>query len=68
MNWDNFDHWRDRQYDMFIWYNGLTLREMEKYLGDAFGEYMTGPDTVRIHLNGEWPEGDIRRMGDRSRI
>ena len=59
MIWDDFSHWKQRQYDMFTWYKGMTLREMEKYLGDVWGESMTGPDTVRIHLYGEWPDEDV---------
>ncbi len=52
MNWDNFDHWRTRQYDMFIWWKGMSIREMERDLREVFGESMTGPDSIRIHLHG----------------
>ncbi len=55
MKWEKFGHWKERQYDMFIWWRGMSIGEMERSLSDTFGESMTGPDTIRIHLYGEWP-------------
>ena len=52
-------HWKQRQYDLFSWWRGVSLNEMENYLRDAFGESETGPDSIRLRLHGEWPDEEI---------
>ncbi len=68
MKWDDFTHWKQRQLDMFKWWKGMSPREIMRWTHDAVRSSLSDNDMRRRYIYGEWPEGDIRRMGDRSRV